>query len=59
MLLNALIIIIDKKFYNLPHVPFKIELSYNGLFLRGVYFANFEIAAIRGINFCGKPHPRT
>ena len=25
-------------------------VQYNGLFSRGVYFANFEIAVIRGIN---------
>ena len=37
-----------------------VDLPYSGLFLRGVYFANFEIAVIH--NFCEinrKPHPRT
>ena len=38
-----------------------VRIPYSGLFLRGVYFANFEIAAICGINFREinrKPHPR-
>ena len=37
-------------------------VPYSGLFSRGVYFANFEIAVIRGINFREinrKPHPHT
>ena len=40
----------------------KLCIPYGGLFLRGVYFANFEIDAICGINFREvnrKPHPRT
>ena len=30
------------------------KLLYSGLFLRGVYFTNFKIAAIREINFFAK-----
>ena len=35
------------------------ELPYSGLFSRGVYFSNFEIAAIHGINFREIKHPHT
>ena len=38
------------------------HILYSRLFSRGVYFTNFEIAAIHGINFCKinrKPHPHT
>ena len=41
---------------------YRYNTVYSGLFSRGVYFVNFEIAAIFGINFREinrKPHPRT
>ena len=45
-----------------PKAQVCMYVQYSGLFSRGVYLANFEIAVICRINFLEinrKPHPRT
>ena len=39
------------------HKMYVYIIAYSRVFLRGVYFVNFEIAAIHGI--IRKPHPST